>query len=69
MTGSEHYDEAEKLLQSVRAMTQDAMLGVREATVAAAMAQLTAEAQVHATLALAQATLVAMESADWERAR
>ena len=56
MSGAEHVKNAEKILASLPKdrvnLTWDQYL---------------AEAQVHATLALVQATLVGMESADWKK--
>ena len=58
MTGAEHYARAEQLLADADAdLTQDY-------EVAAEMRQ---AAQVHATLALTQATLATFEAADWDR--
>jgi hypothetical protein len=57
VTGAEHYARAEEILSTLPTerveLTWD---------------QEIAEAQVHATLALTQATLVGMEAADWEKA-
>lgn len=55
MTGAEHYARAEEILQNLSNRTPSATDQL-------------ARAQVHATLALTQATLVAMDSADWEKA-
>ncbi|HEY1243261.1 MAG TPA: hypothetical protein VGF29_00385 [Hyphomicrobiaceae bacterium] len=53
MTGPEHYKEAEKIVRSIR--LDQARLAQR--ATAEAVAQALAEAQVHATLALAAATI------------
>lgn len=60
MTGQEHYAEAERLLQANRHE------GTSRAYYDDNVRSDIAAAQVHATLALAQATLVAMDAADWE---
>lgn len=56
MTGAQHYDAAQDLLDSVGSgrLDDDQRRNVL------------LKAQVHATLALTQATLVIYERADWE---
>ena len=52
MTPREHYAEAERLLGGIEAMKAEAMrLGANGETMAAALDNIVAQAQVHATLA------------------
>ena len=59
MTGPEHYLAAEGLLGSLRSRSRDEMT-VESASIAA-------EAQVHATLALAAATALRGTDSEWQR--
>lgn len=67
MTGAEHYEEAEQILARAEdasaSMVMDDMFGPEEQREVLASAY--SLAQVHATLALVQATLVQFEKEDW----
>ena len=73
MKGKQHYEAAEEILVRVRGIiaAQSELLQLKPSEPAGMLSSVTdqmlALAQVHATLALAQATLVGMESADWEK--
>lgn len=58
MTGPEHYQAAEKLLEVAQLRNRDQSVGVNDEA-----AYYVAEAQVHATLALAAATAADQASA------
>lgn len=73
MKGKQHYEAAEEILVHARGIlnAQSELLQLKPSTpvgmASSITGQMLALAQVHATLALAQATLVVLESEDWEK--
>ena len=69
MTGPEHYREAERLLDGLsRGIERAQQIGSSGASMAAALDNVVAQAQVHATLALAAATALPADYVGWKGA-